>query len=113
LKCPLLVSEEARDQAGGPAIARRVVTARLVGVEKERRLYELAGPESGLADFFAGSEAALNALEARRFADAAQQAATLLRSRPGDGPLQLILARASRALVDGADFDPVWALSGK
>ncbi len=113
LKCPLLVAQETQ-KATKDAIARRVVLVQLTGVQQPRDLYELADPASGKATFFGESEAALDALEHRRFAEAAEQAGKLLRDHPGDGPLQLILSRASQALLtDGVGFDPVWGSPGK
>lgn len=113
LKCPLLVAQETQ-RATKDAIARRVVLVQLTGVQQARDLYELADPASGKATFFGESEAALDALADRRFAEAAQQAGKLLRDHPGDGPLQLILSRASQALLtDGVGFDPVWGSPGK
>ena len=113
LKCPLLVARETRT-AASDLVARRVVFARLTGMKQERDLYELADPASGKAAFFGESEAALDALEAGRFAEAAQNAGKLLREHPGDGPLQLILSRASQALLtDGVGFEKVWVPPGK
>jgi adenylate cyclase len=109
VKRPLLVSGETWKSVRGLALSRRLLKTRVVGVQQSRDLYELADRDSGQAEFFAASEAALDALEARQFAEAAQRAAALLKERPGDGPLQLLLARASQALVtDGEGFDPVW-----
>jgi adenylate cyclase len=114
LKCSLLVSGETAAARSGAGVARRVVKARVAGVHQARELYELADDGAGQAEFFRDSEAALDALESRHFAEAAQQAGKLLREHPGDGPLQLILARASQALItDGEGFDPVWMPPGK
>jgi adenylate cyclase len=114
LKSPLLVSGETREAQQGEVAARRVVKVRQAGVKQVRDLYELAAAATGQGKFFEESEAALRALEGGQFAEAALQAARLLRDHPGDGPLQLILARAAEALVnDGAGFDPVWVPPGK
>ena len=84
------------------------------GERVRRRAVDLYIRSADLEAFFGESEAALDALEHRRFAEAAQQAGKLLRDHPGDGPLQLILSRASQALLtDGVGFDPVWGSPGK
>jgi class 3 adenylate cyclase len=124
LKCPLLASVETWQQAqragGKSAIARRVVTARLAGVQQERDLYELANPASGNGDFFRASQEALQALDEeaskplkqRNFANVIEQAGGLLKTHRGDGPLQLILARATQAELTG-EFARVWTPPGK
>jgi hypothetical protein len=94
---------------------RRVVRARVVNIETPADLYEVerTGSQDQRA-FFAESQAALEALEARDFARAARTAGALLSAHPGDGPLLLILARAADALVrGGAGFDAVWTPPGK
>jgi adenylate cyclase len=113
LKTTLLVSRETWEAGGDAAVARRVVKARLAGTALARDLYELAGAD-GKGEFFAASQEALSALEGGHFAEAAERAAALLRTHPGDGPLQLVLARAAHALVTGGEgFDPVWVPPGK
>jgi hypothetical protein len=86
-----------------------------VTTEGPTDLYEVAaaGPE-GRRQFFADSEGALAALEAGQFAQAAHLAGTLLLEHRGDGPLLLVLSRASSALIqDGRGFQPVWEPPGK
>jgi hypothetical protein len=69
------------------------------------------------ATFFARSQAALDALEQQRFAEAASLAGMLLSEQPNDGPLQLTLSRAAHHLIHplkaGEHFDPVWEPPGK
>lgn len=114
LKCSLLVSGDTWAALGRTGVGRRVVKTRVAGIQQARDLYELADAGDGTIQFFRDSEAALDALEQRQFAEAAQLAGKLLREHPGDGPLQLILARASQALItDGEGFDPVWIPPGK
>ncbi len=65
-------------------------------------------------EFFEASNAALVALEKGRFAEAARMAGALLERHTGDGPLLLILSRASSMLInDGVEFDPIWTPPGK
>ena len=94
---------------------RRVVRTRVVNIKEPVDLYEVAdGAEAGRESFFLASEAALDALERRDFADAARRSGALLPSHSGDGPLLLILSRASTALVNrGAGFDAIWEPPGK
>ena len=69
------------------------------------------------ATFFARAQAALDALEQQRFAEAAGLAGVLLPEYPNDGPLQLTLSRAAGHLIHplkaGETFDPVWQPPGK
>jgi adenylate cyclase len=114
LKCRVLVTEAVRGYLGAEFDSRRVCRARLVNIEQPVNLYEVAAAEEGKADFFRGSEQALDALEKGHFAPAGGQAGGLLERHPGDGPLLLILSRAADALMhDGKGFDPVWTPPGK
>jgi adenylate cyclase len=115
LKCPVLTTRATRERLGDGFLARRVVRARVVNIVEPVDLYEVeaAGVERR-RQFFAESEAALEALEAGDFALAAHRAGILLLDHRGDGPLLLTLSRASTALVqDGRGFDAVWAPPGK
>jgi adenylate cyclase len=115
LRCGLLVTAATREQLDDSFVARRVVKARVVNIEKPVDLYEVerAG-EAERRKFFAESEAALDALEGGNFAQGARQAGMLLLDHSGDGPLTLTLSRAAEALMrGGAGFDPVWARPGK
>jgi len=115
LKCPILVTRVTREGLGDGFTSRRVVKAQVVNIAEPVDLYEVeaAGLERR-RQFFAESEAALEALEAGDFALAAHRAGMLLLDHRGDGPLLLILSRASTALVqDGRGFDAVWAPPGK
>jgi adenylate cyclase len=115
LRCGVLVTAATHRDLGDGFLARRVVRARVVNIEAPVDLFEVerAGDPQRQA-FFAESQAALEALEACRFADAARAAGALLAGQPGDGPLLLILARATDALVRGGDgFDAVWVPPGK
>ena len=48
------------------------------------------------------------------FAEAARRSGALLPAHHGDGPLMLVLSRASPMLMQGgAGFDPVWEPPGK
>jgi adenylate cyclase len=115
LKCRLLVTGETREGLGEGLLARRVVRARVVNIERPVDLYEVAEADSEYRrQFFAESEVALSALESGDFALAARKAGTLLLDHKGDGPLLLTLSRASSALMrDGQGFDPVWEPPGK
>jgi adenylate cyclase len=115
LKCPLLVTRATREQIGDGFIARRVVKTRVVNIEGPVELYEVepAGSEER-RQFFAESEAALDALEAGDFTHAAHKAGTLVLGHRGDGPVLLTLSRASAAMIqDGRGFHPVWEPPGK
>jgi adenylate cyclase len=114
LKCRLLITAAVRAHLGAEFDTRRVCQARLVNIEQPENLYEVAAAAEGRADFFRGSEEALEALEKGQFALAGGQAGGLLARHPGDGPLLLILSRAADALMhDGQGFDPVWLPPGK
>jgi len=114
LKRPFLVTRATREHLGSEYIARRVCRARFVNIEQAIDLFEVAKKDPLLEGFFSASEAALDALEAGRFAESASMAGTLLGQFRGDGPLLLILSRAAPALVDGGNrFDPIWEPPGK
>ncbi len=115
LKCRLLVTRATYEALGADFVARRVVKARVVNIEGPVDLYEVeAAGSAQRRHFFAESEAALDNLESGGFALAARRAGTLLLDLPADGPLLLILSRASNALMqDGKGFDPVWEPPGK
>jgi adenylate cyclase len=113
LKCPLLVTQDTRARLGSAFYARRVVKTRVVNIEEPVDLYEIVAVNPERAKFFAESEAALKLLEAGEFAQAARKAGMLLDNR-GDGPLLLILSRASEGLVTGGrGFNPIWEPPGK
>ncbi len=115
LKCRLLVTSSTRQQLGDAFLSRRVCKTRVVNIEAPVDLYEVEAPGSEQRrHLFAESEAALDALEGGDFALAARKAGTLLLDLRGDGPLLLVLSRASGALIqDGRDFNPVWEPPGK
>ncbi len=113
LKVPLLVTAATRASLDREWVGRRVVRARPANLPQSVDLYEVSD-DPLRAGFFAESEAALDALESKRFADAARTAGGLLGRYPGDGPLQLILSRAAAAILDdGKDFNPDWTPPGK
>ena len=115
LQRPLLVTRATRERLGDGFIARRVVRVRVVNIAEPVDLYEVerAGLEMR-RQFFAESESALEELEANHFALAASRAGKLLLENPDDGPLLLLLSRASTALVQGGrPSDPVWEPPGK
>jgi adenylate cyclase len=115
LRCPFLVTASTRKALGAGFIARRVVKTRVVNIETPVDLYEVEkiGTEQQ-ERFFQRSEAALDALETGDFASATRMASELLPQHRRDGPLLLILSRASAALVsEENDFDPVWKPPGK
>jgi adenylate cyclase len=115
LRCGVLVTADTHKDLGDDFLARRVVRARVVNIQAPVDLYEVErGGSPERKTFFAESQAALEALETRDFAAAARAAGALLQRDPSDGPLLLILARASDALVRGGEgFDPVWTPPGK
>jgi adenylate cyclase len=113
LKCPLLVTQDTHAKLGSALCARRVVKTRVVNIEEPVDLYEVMAANAERAKFFAESEAALQLLEAGEFAHAARKAGMLLDNR-SDGPLLLILSRASEGLVKGGrGFNPIWEPPGK
>jgi adenylate cyclase len=115
LKCPFLVTAATRKLLGREFIARRVVKTRVVNIEKPVDLFEVEIASSQDRNlFFEKTEEALGALEGGDYTLAARIAGEVLQKYRRDGPLLLILSRASAALVnDGLDFDPVWAPPGK
>jgi class 3 adenylate cyclase len=88
LRCGVLATADTQQALGGAFIARRVVKARVVNIEKPVELYEIeqAGSSQRQA-FFSESQAALEALESGHFAQAARAAGALLASNANDGPL--------------------------
>lgn len=119
LKCPLLVTREARLRLGDAFAARRVVKAQLVNVKRPADLYEVAPTTDDVRDFFRLSEEALDHLEngrgnAGELATAGRLAGELLGRVSGDGPMLLTLSRAAAALLtNGSDFIPEWVPPGK
>ncbi|HEV3081677.1 MAG TPA: adenylate/guanylate cyclase domain-containing protein [Gemmataceae bacterium] len=114
LKCPLLVTGATRRRLDRRFVVRRVCKARVVNIAEPVDLHEIelaSGPER--ENFFALSQAALEALEAGEYALAARQAGALLQVHAGDGPLLLVLVRATQMLMQGGAFDPVWEPPGK
>jgi adenylate cyclase len=114
LRCRLLVTATTRQPLGEAYLVRRVVTARVVGIDGPVKLYEVDTAATGKTEFFEASEAALDSLEAGEFALAARRAGSLLETHPYDGPLLLTLARATHQLMHpDLPFDPVWIAPGK
>jgi adenylate cyclase len=115
LRSGLLVAAATARQLADGYVTRRVVKTRVVNIEAPVDLYEVepaAGPDR--QKFFADSEAALDALEAGNFAEAARTAGSLLTEHQNDGPLLLTLSRAAEALMRGGEgFAPVWVPPGK
>jgi adenylate cyclase len=114
LKCQVVATAATQQAMGSAYPSRRVCRARLVGTDEAVDLFEVRDEVSAEKEaFLLSSEAALDALEAGEFALAARRAGSLLESDPRDGPLLLVLARASAMLVQGGTFDPVWQPPGK
>ena len=115
LKCRFLVTRTTRDQLGADFLCRRVCKTRVVNIKGAIDLYQIEPlRDAAQRNFFAESQAALDALEERDFALAARKAGELLPANRGDGPLLLILSRASAGLMtDGVGFDPIWEPPGK
>jgi adenylate cyclase len=114
LGVPLLVTRATREALGQGFIARRVVKTRVVNINEPVDLFQIdAAGDTDRAGFFAASEAALDALEKGDFANAASRSGSLLEQNRGDGPLRLILSRASAAIFNPASFDAVWEPPGK
>jgi adenylate cyclase len=111
----MLITEATRKRLPARFLCRRVVTARLVNIAEPVRLYEVEVSESEeRRQLFRVTEEALEALENRDFAAAAQRVGALMTAHPTDRPLLLILARATAMLTNPeAPFDPVWAPPGK
>jgi adenylate cyclase len=114
LRCRLLVTASTRQFLGPEYLVRRVVTARVVGIDGPVKLYEVDTLATGKTEYFEASEVALEALEAGEFALAARRAGSLLETHPYDGTLLLTLARATHQLMHpDLPFDPVWTAPGK
>ncbi len=121
LKCPILVTRATRQKLGDGFLRAQALSRRCCASPSTSRrvspvdLYQVeASGVERRRQFFAESEAALEALEAGDFALAAHRAGMLLLDHRGDGPLLLTLSRASTALVeDGRGFDAVWTPPGK
>jgi class 3 adenylate cyclase len=113
LRCGLLATAATYGRLGPEFVARRVCRARFVDIGEPIDVFEIEPASSADREaFLLSSESALDFLEGREFALAARQAATLLEEYPDDGPLRLILSRASTMLVNGGNFDPVWEPPG-
>jgi len=127
LKGRVLLTGSARDALKSRYRTRRVVLTKVSGLEEPVSLFEAAAAGDGKAEFFAASEAALDALESAldaieqessidsaAFSNAARQAGVLLGDHAGDGPLLLTLSRATDALIrDGQGCAKVWIPPGK
>jgi adenylate cyclase len=114
LKCQVVATAATQQAMGDAYPSRRVCKARLADIDEAVDLFEVRdGVSAEKEAFLLSSEAALDALEAGEFALAARRAGSLLESNPRDGPLLLVLARASAMLVQGGTFDPVWQPPGK
>jgi adenylate cyclase len=114
LRCRVLATAETRSRLGPGFAARRVCKARVVNIQEPVDLYEIEASGCGdREEFFRASEAALDALEGGGFALAARRAGSLVEVHPDDGPLLLVLSRATTMLVNGGAFDPVWEPPGK
>jgi adenylate cyclase len=114
LKCQVVATAATQQAMGNVYPSRRVCKARLADIDEAVDLYEVRDEVSAEKEaFLLSSEAALDALETGDFALAARRASSLLESNPRDGPLLLVLARASAMLVQGGTFDPVWQPPGK
>jgi adenylate cyclase len=114
LKCRVLATANTREQLGSGFISRRVCKARVVNIQEPVDLYEVEAAGSGdREEFFRSSEAALDALERGEFALAARRSGALVEVHPDDGPLLLVLSRATTMLVNGGAFDPMWEPPGK
>ncbi len=115
LRVPLLVTAATRQQLDDRFIARRISKVRVMGIADPLDIHEVeraTTPER--AQFFHASEAALTALEAGEFAQAARQAGALLHENSDDGPLLLVLSRAAQMLMDKhAAFEAPWEPPGK
>jgi adenylate cyclase len=117
LRCNLLVTGATRQQLNEAFAARRVVKARVVNIETPVDLYEVERTDTITMErhnLLGDARLALAALETGHFLEAAQAAARGLKIAPGDGPLLLVLTRATEALNrNGQGFDPVWVPPGK
>ena len=83
LKSRLLVTAATRRQLDSDFVARRVVKTRVVNIQEPVDLYEVDRAGSAvLAEFYAASEAALDALEGGDFAEAARGPGRCCRRTP-------------------------------
>lgn len=115
LKCPLLVTGQTKKCVSGEFLFRRVCRTRVANIDEPIDIFE-PGPaeDSSTRDLFSQTELALEALENGNWTEAARLAGAGLQKHRGDGPLILILSRASQALVEERQtIDPVWTPPGK
>jgi adenylate cyclase len=118
LKCPLMVTRDTREKLGSKFIARRVVHGRVVNILQTFDVFEVDSAEATGAEdrnaLFAESEAALDALEAKQFPEAARRAGQLVLEHRGDGPSLLTLSRATQMLIaPDTPFSKAWEPPGK
>jgi adenylate cyclase len=115
LRCDLLVTGETRSRLGPEFVGRRVSKVRVTNIAGAVDLCEVArASDADRADFFRRSQTALETFEAGDPLLAVQYVSRLLLESPDDGPLLMLLSRATdRMLRDEEPFDPVWSLPGK
>jgi class 3 adenylate cyclase len=112
----VLATSDVRDATGGAFTWREIDLVRMVGRTQAVRIYELIGEEGCLARDPARRTAhqryadGLAALRARDFTGAATAFRAALEARPGDGPSEVMLARAEayRETPPPADWDGVY-----
>ena len=115
----ILISEEAREQAGPAIETREIDSIRVAGRQEPLRIYELLSIETPLDDETARLrdtfERGLASYRARDVATARAHFESCLRIRPEDGPSRVFLERLSRVGADAlpADWDGVWTLTSK
>jgi adenylate cyclase len=114
LRVPLLITGAVRAMLDTGFAARRLTTAKVVGIGEHVDLVELAAdPPPGWETRRDEYEAALTAFEAGDAGSAAKRLGNVLADYSDDGPALLLLSRAVNALVAAVPYDPVLELAGK
>jgi adenylate cyclase len=111
----LLVSGATREHLEPETPARRVCRARLVNIQEDVDLYEVAPPDrEGHERLHAEYESALTAWEAGDASAALAAVERLLVEFPNDGPARELRRRASAVIATGAaDGSPAWEFTSK
>ncbi len=113
-KTRVLVSGASHTKFQGQLPTRRLGWIRVVGIDKEIEVFELAA--SGTANWDPlrkGYEQALEAFEVENLAQAARTLGILQLEFPNDGPSLILLSRVVNAKVDPSTYDRVWTLPTK
>src|SRR5262249_28285221 len=115
LKCNLLATQATQEKLGPDFSVRKLCTVRVVNIEKELDLYEVASPHRpGWAERKQTYDNALKEFEQEHFRKAAQLLGRLVAEAVNDGPALVVMSRAVRAMVEGTPRGhPVWEFTEK